>query len=297
MRNIFKLFLNEEMMAILSIQSHVCYGYVGNRAATYPLQSLGYDVWAVNTVQFSNHTGYGSWKGEVFSAEHVHGIIQAIKERGVVPQCQAILSGYLGDASIGKVVLETVDSYRSVNPKIIYLCDPVMGDTNKGCFVRPEIPVFFKENCLQKADIITPNHYEAEILFGNKISNLADAKKAANYFHEQGVSIVVIKGFQSGDVSEGYFGAYLSTPEMQCLAFSPAIDFEISPNGTGDLFSALYLGHYLHELNPIKALEQTLNGVYQVVRATYEAKQRELKLIRHYGFNEKLAANILVKKL
>ena len=154
---------------VLSIQSHVAYGHVGNAAAMLPLQLLGAQPVAVHTVQFSNHTGYGEFKGQVFSAEHINDVLDGLRARGVLERCQAVLSGYLGDAAIGEVILSAVQEIRKQRPEIVYLCDPVMGDVGRGVFVRPGIPDFLRSRALQYASIITPNHYEFELLHGTTI--------------------------------------------------------------------------------------------------------------------------------
>jgi pyridoxine kinase len=109
---------------ILSVQSSVAYGHVGNSAAVFPLQRMGLEVWPVNTVHFSNHTGYGHWRGQVLPAEDVAGIIRGIEERGVLGDCDAVLSGYLGDPSLGEVVVGTVGRVKRLNAKAIYCCAP-----------------------------------------------------------------------------------------------------------------------------------------------------------------------------
>ena len=179
-------------MSILSIQSHVVYGYTGNKAAVYPLQTMGYDVWPVHTVQFSNHTGYKSWKGKIFSREHIREVINGIEELGVTNNCQGILSGYMGSAEICEEVLETVQRFKKTNNDLIYLCDPVIGKQNR--YVRPEIVEFFLKNL--SADIITPNQFEAETLSGMKITNTNDVKAVAEKFHGLGIKIVIITYFQ-----------------------------------------------------------------------------------------------------
>ena len=107
-------------MAVLSIQSHVVFGYAGNTAAVFPLQRLGREVWAINTVEFSNHTGYGSWKGKVLGAELVHELASGLEERGVLSRCEAVLSGYLGDAAVGRAIIDTVKKVRAESPKALY---------------------------------------------------------------------------------------------------------------------------------------------------------------------------------
>jgi pyridoxine kinase len=163
---------------ILSIQSSVAYGHVGNSAAVFPLQRMGFEVWPVNTVHFSNHTGYGQWRGSVLAVEDVVAIIRGIEDRGVLPDCDAVLSGYMGDASLGEVVVGAVGRIKTLNAKAIYCCDPVMGDAGRGFFVRPGIPRFIKEVAVPAADVITPNQFELEFLTGMEVRDLDGARRA-----------------------------------------------------------------------------------------------------------------------
>src|SRR6266403_1827966 len=144
-------------LTILSIQSSVAYGHVGNNAAVFPLQRIGVEVWPVNTVHFSNHTGYGSWRGLVLPVESVAEVIRGIEERKVLPRCAGVLSGYMGDVSLGTVVLDAVAKVRAANPDAVYCCDPVMGDVGRGFFVRPGIPEFMKDHAVPAATMVTPN--------------------------------------------------------------------------------------------------------------------------------------------
>lgn len=266
---------------ILSIQSHVAYGYVGNKAACFPLQSLGYDVCPVNTVQFSNHTGYGKCQGEIFTSNHIKQVIQGIKDLGVMNNCKAVLSGYLGDSSIGEIILSTVKELRQDNPDLVYLCDPVMGDVGRGIFVKDGIADFFKDYALSTATIITPNHFEAELLYGSKINNVEDAKAAAAYFHKKGIKIFIITSFRSKDLPEDKMHVFLSDGVQYLLGQTPLVDFKISPNGTGDLFSALMLGHYLNSSDVESAFKSALQSIYYVICSTGKKSKRELDVIGH----------------
>lgn len=271
-------------MNILSIQSHVSYGYVGNKAATFPLQSLGLEVWPINTVQFSNHTGYGSWKGEIFSPEHIRSIIEGLESLDLAKQCAAIVSGYIGDKAIGEVIIETVKRFRKANPCLLYLCDPVMGDGGgKGCFVKNDIPEFFRKQCLNVANIITPNHVEAESLWGKEICTLPQLQNACSFFHTNGVRIVVITRLQlKNPTDSAIYSAFLSVKNgQQWLATAPKIKLTYPVNGSGDLFSALYLGHFLLTTDPVQAFAQAMNTTHKIIAATAETKQRELKIIGH----------------
>lgn len=260
------------MKSILSIQSHVAYGYVGNKAATFPLQSMGYDVWPVNTVQFSNHTGYGKWRGEIFTSEHIRGVIQGIEELDVLDQCSAILSGYMGSSEICHEVLATVQRFKNINPNILYLCDPVIGNNN--CFVKPEVLDFFK-NSLQ-ADIITPNQFEAETFSGIKIYNSIDLKRVAEYFHSLNTKIVIITGIKIHDLDPNNLYVLVSFDKKYYIIKTKEYDFNISPNGTGDLFSAVFLGSYLANKDALDALRKTVYFMQLVMQNTFLEQSREL---------------------
>ena len=271
------------LMNILSIQSHVSYGYVGNKAATFPLQAMGFDVWPVNTVQFSNHTGYGHWQGDICTAEQVRAVIQGLVSLDLAKQCNAILSGYIGDKEIGRVIVETVQRFQQANPKLIYLCDPVMATPNgKACFVKPDIPDFFRTQILSIANIITPNHFEAEYLYGKKINNLNELKQAAHFFHNQGILIVIITSLNLKEKTTSNSNkliAFLSSKQRQWYATISIPNISATINGSGDLFSALYLGHFLLTQNALTAFRLALNKTHQVIQATHAANRCELKII------------------
>jgi pyridoxine kinase len=284
-------------MTILSIQSHVSYGYVGNRAATYPLQSLGYDVWSVNTVNFSNHTGYGSWKGQVLDPEAVRDVIQGIFDLDVQHSCRAVLSGYLGSAAIGNVILETVNRLKAMNPDLIYLCDPVMGDVGRGFFVKDEVTDFFKNTGIPCATIITPNHFETEALYGSKIRTIDEALKASQFFHSNGIKVVAITSLILDRTPADALYVLVSTPEQKILGQTPYLPFTIAPNGTGDLFSALFLGHYLKTGDMYQTLEQTLSSIFSVIKRTFSSGKRELCLIKENYKNPTYEEGISIRQL
>ena len=156
------------MKNVLSIQSHVAYGYVGNRAAIFPLQRLGLDASAINTVQFSNHTGYGKWTGEIFSAEHINDIYEGTLER-IDGGYDALISGYAGSVAIAKVIVDIAHKERKKNKDFIFSLDPVMGDVGRGFFVNPEVSDYFKESAVKEADILCPNHFEFNFLSSTEV--------------------------------------------------------------------------------------------------------------------------------
>ncbi len=268
-------------MSILSIQSHVTYGYVGNKAAVYPLQAMGYDVWPVNTVQFSNHTGYGKWKGQIFSAEHIVDVIDGIEELGVMDDCEAIISGYMGSLEICKVVSDAVMRFKKQNKALIYLCDPVMG--SKNCYVKPEVLKFFCNEL--SADIITPNQFEAEMIAGITIRSVSDLEAVANHFHMRGVKILVITSVELDG------GIYVLVSEQNGKYLVAIKNHEAQINGTGDLFSAVYLGSYLKHGNALLATQHAVYYTEQAINATIETSSRELQVLK-VGYdlfeNEKL---------
>ena len=281
-------------MAVLSIQSHVVYGYAGNTAAVFPLQRMGREVWAINTVEFSNHTGYGSWRGKVLGADLAADLVSGLEERGVLGRCEAILTGYLGDASMGQAITRTVKRVRSLQQSspdksgtsAIYCCDPVMGDTGRGFYVKPDIPGIFKNELLPLADIVCPNQFELEALTGIDTSTMENAVKAINILHEKGPSIVLVTSFLE---TEGEIGMLASGREP--LPFSPSCrtgkaagangkntlykittpKLPLGDNiaGTGDLTTSIFLSLYLETGNLKKTLELCAASVYGILKISY----------------------------
>src|SRR3546814_9795746 len=149
---------------ILSIQSAVAYGHVGNSAAVFPLQRIGVEVLPVYTVNFSNHTGYGAWRGPLIDPADVAAVITGVEERGVFPQIDAVLSGYQGSEGIGDVIVDAVQRVKAANPDALYEWDPVLGNAKSGCFVAPAIPELLRQRVVPVADIITPNQFEPGFL-------------------------------------------------------------------------------------------------------------------------------------
>jgi pyridoxine kinase len=262
------------MQSILSIQSHVVYGYVGNKAAVYPLQYMGYDVWPINTVQFSNHTGYGKYQGEIFTAEHILQLAAGIIDIGQAHKCRAILSGYMGSKAICEAVQTIVQQFKANNADLLYLCDPVIGNNN--CFVKPEVFEFFKEKL--SADIITPNQYEAEVLSDTKIINISSLKTTAEILHKRGINTVVITGLKLSDITDGLC-VFASDGKNQYLVKTQEYPFATPVNGTGDLFSSLYLGFYLRTKDIALALQNTVYNLQKVLENTYKLNERELQLL------------------
>ncbi|MDR3515980.1 MAG: pyridoxal kinase PdxY [Azospirillaceae bacterium] len=267
------------MKNILSIQSHVAYGFVGNCAAVFPLQRLGHDVWPINTVQFSNHTGYGAWTGQVFTPGHIADIVDGIAARGVLGSCDAILSGYMGGADLGAVIVNTAHRIRAANPRALYCCDPVMGDVGRGFFVRSGLPEFMRATAVAAADIITPNQFELEYLTGTTITTLADAVAATTRARTLGPSLVLVTSLTRTEAASDAIEMLLSGPTGSWLVQTPRLALEPAPNGAGDAVAALFLAKVLETGDPVAALAHAAAAIFAVFDATARAGTRELQLI------------------
>ncbi|MGB4587442.1 MAG: pyridoxal kinase PdxY [Rectinemataceae bacterium] len=267
------------MRTVLSIQSHVVYGHVGNSASVFPLQRMGFEVWPINTVQFSNHPGYGAWKGRVFPGDHVADLWKGLEELGPASACDAVLSGYLGSMEVGEAILDIVAALKSLNPGAVYCCDPVMGDSERGLYVRQDIPEFFATRALREASIIKPNLFEAEALSGMPIGGLDEARKALSILHAKGPSIILITSFGNEGPPEPTTGTILSFGDEAYLVRTPLYAFPRTPHGGGDLACALFLGNYLETQDPILSLERMACAVHKVFELTSENRSPELAII------------------
>ena len=262
---------------MLSVQSAVAYGHVGNSAAVFPLQRLGFSVWPVNTVLFSNHTGYGEWRGTVLPAEDVAEVILGIEDRGVFGDCDAVLSGYLGDASLGRVVLDAVAKVKAANPRAVYCCDPVMGDVGRGFFVRPGIPEFVRDHAVPAADVITPNQFEIEFLTGVDIADLDAALEAADRARALGPEVVLITSLRRREAPEDVVEMLAVSGDGAWSVGTPLLSLEV--NGAGDAVCALFLAHLLRDGDPAGALSRAASSVYSVLEATLRDRSREIRLV------------------
>lgn len=275
---------------VLTIQSHVAYGHVGNDAATFTLQRLGIEAMPIHTVQFSNHTGYDHFSGEVFSAPQIQKVIDGMMKNGLLDEVDAVLSGYMGSVAIGEVIHNVVDYVREKNPSAIYVCDPVMGDTDVegGFFVDETIPPFMRQS-LDIATIITPNFFEFEVLCGKAITHVHEIVMEARQLiaSRETLTTVLITSFRSSShelctvaITENEAWR-VTTPHCQCVPM---------PSGMGDTFAALYLGHVLNGDSVCQALSYTTSTLYGLVKSTAQGA-RDLSLIREQA--QIIAPNIL----
>ena len=273
-------------MAVLSIQSHVVYGYAGNTAAVFPLQRLGHEVWAINTVEFSNHTGFGAWRGKILDADLTMDLVTGLEERGVIKNCEAVLSGYLGNAQTGKTIESAVEKIRRISPGALYCCDPVMGDFGRGFYVKSEIRQIIKNDLVPLADIVFPNHFELQELSGINIENKDDALKALDILHDTGPSIILVTSFKEKQNKTGTESSPVITAQLPVLSMiasmrkggvreihevtTPELPLGEDIAGTGDMTAAVFLSRFLKTGDLKTALELCAASVFGILEASHK---------------------------
>jgi pyridoxine kinase len=266
----------------LSIQSWVAYGHVGNASAMFPLQRLGAEVWAINTVQFSNHPGYGAWTGDVYSGASVRALVDGVAARGALARCDAVLSGYMGDQAIGEAVLDAVARTRAANPAAVYCCDPVIGDVGAGVYVRPGIPELIRGRALALADIATPNRFELEHLTGLPCATLAEAKRAVTalqaLMRPDGMRAVLLTSLGTDATPPGSLDLLAAEAGAFHLLRTPLLP--LAANGAGDAIAALFLFHRLASGSARVALEMAGSSIHGLLARTAEAGSRELLTVQ-----------------
>lgn len=264
-------------MKILSIQSAVAYGHVGNSAAVFPLQRIGVEVLPVYTVNFSNHTGYGAWRGPLIPPEDVSDVLLGIEERGAFSGIDVVLSGYQGSEGIADVILDAVARVKKANPGAVYSCDPVMGNAKSGCFVAPAIPVLLRDRVVPEADIITPNQFELGFLTGTEPRTLESTLESADLVRETGPDTVLVTSVERPDRDPATIEMLAVTPEGAWIVKTPLIPFKA--NGSGDVTAALFTAHYRRTGDAADALARTTSSVYDLLELTHASGERELQLV------------------
>ena len=262
------------MPTVLSVQSWVACGNVGNTAALFPLQRLGCETWSLNTVAFSNHTGYESWRGDTVPANQIATLFEGIAELGVLPRCDAVLSGYLGELETGGVLLDIVARVKEANPRALFCCDPVMGDVGLGYYVRAGIPEFFRDHALALADVITPNRFELEWLSGGQVGSLAKACDAVAALRQLGPGIVLATSLET---EPDRVAAVAAGPEGMWAVETPRLPIEAT--GCGDAVAALFLGWLLKGKPVPDALAATIAAIFGVIEETIRSGGGELALV------------------
>jgi pyridoxine kinase len=265
------------LQPILSIQSHVVYGHVGNSAAVFPLQRLGREVWPLMTVQFSSHTGYAGWRGRAFDADLIDECVSGLQAIGVLSGCAGLLTGYLGKAEIGEAALHALERVRAANGEAAYACDPVIGRVGRGSYVAAGVAEFLRDRAVPSATIATPNAFELEWLTGERAHDLQTARRAIAVLRERGPRVVVAKSLELDDTSADALDMLAGDEAGFWRLRTPKLS--IAVNGAGDLFAALFFHHWLETRTTPEALSHAASSVHGVVSATLAAGLRELSLI------------------
>ena len=263
--------------SVISIQSQVAFGHVGNSAAVFPLQMHGIDVIAVPTTLLSNRPGYPTIRGRVLDAQLVADLLLGIEERGAVDTCRVILSGYLGSPEIAGVVADFVARAKARNPALAYACDPVLGDRDRGLFVREGIPPLVTDRLLPLADIITPNHFEFEFLCGAKPTTIEQVIAQARALMTRVPQTVVVTSAELKDTPDGEIETLAIEWSKAWRVRTPKLP--ISPNGTGDLFSALYVSARVREKDTPEALGHAVSAVFAVLERTAARGTEEMRIV------------------
>lgn len=266
-----------DAMNLISIQSHVTYGHVGNSAAVFPLQRLGVEVWPIHTVQFSNHTGYEGWTGQAFDAGLIGDLVTGIEKRGSLGECDGVLSGYIGDAETGGAVLDAVARVKRANPAARYCCDPVLGDVGRGLYVRAGVVEFMKGKALPAADIVTPNQFELDHLLGRETRTLRDVRDAVRALHERGPRTILVTSVHAEETPKDCIDV-LASDETGCFRLrTPRLQLMV--NGAGDAIAALFFAHYLRSRKTDTALASATSAIFGVLARTADAGTPEMQLV------------------
>ena len=266
------------MTTILSIQSHVAYGHVGNSASVFPMQRLGIEVWPVHTVNFSNHTGYGAWRGPLMDPETVRDIVTGIGEREAFVEIDAVLSGYQGGEGIGATILDAVAAVRAENPEAIYACDPVMGNETSGCFVHESIPVLLREKVVPHADLITPNQFELGFLTDTEPHTLAETLASVDRARGIGPRTILVTSVLRPDRPEGTIEMLACHEDEAWVVQTPHLP--LKANGSGDVTAALFTSHWLRTHSLGEALGRTASSMFDLLQTTLDSGRRELQLVQ-----------------
>jgi pyridoxine kinase len=264
-------------MNVLSIQSHVAYGHVGNSAAVFALQRLGVEVWPVHTVQLSNHTGYETARGRAFEAGLIRDVIQGLSERGALARCDAVLSGYIGKAEIGAAILDAVAAVKRANPRALYCCDPVIGDAGRGAFVPSDVADVIVRRAVAAADIVTPNHFELDRIAGRPTRTVADALTAVEAVRERGPRAVLVTSLAADDTPADAVDLLACDDSGRHRLRTPRLP--VAAHGAGDLIAALFLAHYLRTRSAAQALSRAASSVFGVLARGRDTAAKDMPLI------------------
>ncbi|MGZ5873286.1 MAG: pyridoxal kinase PdxY [Bradyrhizobium sp.] len=268
-------------MIVISIQSQVAYGHVGNSAAVFPMQMHGIDVIAVPTTLLSNRPGYPTIRGRVLDAELVADLLLGVEERGALDTATMILSGYLGSPEIAAVVADFVARAKARHPALLYCCDPVLGDRDRGLFVQADIPPLVRDRLCPLAEIITPNHFEFEVLAGAKAATSGKMIEAAQALLARGPSTVVVTSAELADTPDGEIETLAVERARAWRVRTPKLP--ISPSGTGDLFASLFASARVRGSDTPEALAHAASAIFAVLEQTALRGTEEMRIVESAG--------------
>lgn len=264
-------------MRILSIQSSVSYGHVGNSAAVFPLQRIGHEVMPIYTVMYSNHTGYGDWGGPMMTGDQVRDVVRGIDARGGLDNVDLVLSGYQGGDDIGDAILDTVALVKERNPQAIYACDPVLGSAASGCFVAPEVQSLIRDRVVPNSDLITPNQFELGFLTGTDPHTFEETLASVDIVRASGPNVVLVTSVLRPDRPEGTIEMMAVTDAGAWVVQTPQLPFKA--NGSGDVTAALFSAHFRESGDAPLALSRTAASVFELLQNTLNSGERELQLV------------------
>jgi pyridoxine kinase len=264
-------------MNLISIQSHVAYGHVGNSAAVFALQRLGVEVWPIHTVALSNHPGYAEFSGRVADPAAVRELVRGIASRGALAGCDGVISGYVGAAAIGTEILAAVRAVKAANPAARYCCDPVIGDVDRGIYVRPDVAEFLRAEAVPAADVVTPNAFELDWLTGRTRATLIEACAAIEALHALGPRVVLVTSLATAETPPDAIDLLVSDGTARFRLRTPRLDH--AANGAGDAIAALFFAHLLRGGSAADAMARAASSVFGILRRTAEAGAREMLLI------------------
>lgn len=263
-------------MNVLSIQSQVVYGHVGNSAAAFVLQRQGHAVWQVPTVLFSNHLGKPTFRGRDVPAEQARDLIQGLKELGYLDDVDMLLTGYLGTPDTARLAAELAGIIRAEKPHAIFACDPVMGDDD-ALYVKPDLAEAIAADLVPIADLLLPNIFELSRLTGHIIKTPEAALEAARALQQQaGVKVLVATGVPA-DSPDSIAALALEGGKVHR---SEAPRRKLRVSGTGDTFSALFSGHYVRDRDAAGALDFAMRAMDVICTATEAADADELLIVQ-----------------
>lgn len=265
-------------MSILSVQSHVTRGHVGNSAAVFVLQSMGHDVWPVHTVQLSNHPGYPHVGGAVTPAKQLNDIFSGLQKNGWFEACNAILGGYMGSHENGRATLDAVARIKACRPDVLYICDPVIGDTPEGIYVSKQLVSFYRSDAISVADVVIPNLFELGILTQLAPKSIDEICTAARLLISQGPELVLVTSVLS-PTQASLIGTLAVSAETSWIIWTPCV--AMHAKGAGDVFAALWTGHRLRGESPEVAMQLAVSGVAQLIEVAASEGGTELPLVNY----------------